>query len=353
MSYQDTEYENLVSLFWNNEKVYQEDMSSSSDSFLENSHSLKSIPLGKFYVCDESNNTKSTNVSNNNLTVDSLAMNHQIVEQPKKKTFLIKKYVKYEEIIKEFCGDEEASDTDKKSKKHKIAQGKRLKLIKYNNKKLSNLEKVEKLKILSKVVRRYRRKIKNIRKKIKLNSDKIFAKYLNKKLIKDKKNKKDKVKENHLTLSNLILALKKIKTANFDIEEDRMALENLISAVASGRLRPDSINYNIIATQIRSFLDEQKIKHLIKDPKIYINFAEKEVFITKKELEFYKRAGTDENIYRTILGFKHEAQQGNNNKGMYDQVLASLMNKNVVDADEFCNNLFNTDITNLNNVFIK
>jgi len=194
-------------------------------------------------------------------------------------------------------------------------------------------------------------KLRTSEKKIKLNSDKIFAKYLNKKLIKDKKNKKDKVKENHLTLSNLILALKKVKTANFEIEEDRMALENFISAIASGRLRPDSINYNIIATQIRAFLDEQKIKHLIKDPKIYINFQEKEVYITKKELEFYKRAGTDENIYRTILGFKHEAQQGN--KGMYDQVLASLMNKNAMDADEFCNNLFNTDITNLNNVFIK
>jgi len=348
MSYQDTEYENLVSLFWNNEKVYQEDMS--SDNFLESSQSIKSVPLGKYYVCDESNNTKSTTVSNNNLTIDALMTHH--VAEPKKKTFLIKKYVKYEEIIKEFCGDEDASDTEKKSKKHKLPQGKRLKLIKYNNKKLSNLEKVEKLKILSKVVRRYRRKIKNIRKKIKLNSDKIFAKYLNKKLTKDKKNKKDKAKENNLTLSNLILALKKIKSANFEIAEDKMVLENLISLLASGRLRPDSINYNIITTQIRAFLEEQKIKHLIKDPKIYINFPEKEVYITKKELDFYKKAGIDENIYRTILGFRQEVQ-ANKGTGMYDQVLASLMNKNAMDADEFCNNLFNTDITNTNNVFIK
>jgi len=349
MSYQENvEYENLVSLFWNNDKVYQEDLS--SDSLLDSSQCLKTFPLGKYYVCDESNNTKSTTVSNNNLTIDSLAMNAQVVEPPKKKTFLIKKYVKYEEIIKEFCGEEDASDTEKKPKKHKIPQGKRLKLIKYNNKKLSNLEKVEKLKILSKVVRRYRRKIKNIRKKIKLNSDKIFAKYLNKKLTKDKKNKKDKAKENNMALSTLILALKKVKTAHFEIEEDRNAIENLISLVASGKLRPDSINYNIISTQIRSFLEEQKIKHLIKEPKIYINFPEKEVYITKKELEFYKKAGTDENIYRSILGFRQEAQT---NRGMYDQVLASLMNKNVMDADEFCNNLFNTDITNCNNVFIK
>jgi len=225
-------------------------------------------------------------------------------------------------------------------------------LIKYNNKKLSNLEKVEKLKILSKVVRRYRRKIKNIRKKIKLNSEKIFAKYLNKKLIKDKKNKKDKEKEKNLSLGNLIIALKKIKSANFEYAEDGMAIENLISLLASGKLRPDSINYNIITTQIRAFLEEQNIKHLIKDPKIYINFPEKEVYITKKELEFYKNAGTNEAVYRTILGFKHQ-EEVHENKGMYDHVLASLMNKSMMDADEFSNNLFNTDIARCNNVFIK
>jgi len=349
MSYQDTEYENLVSLFWNNEKVYQEDMSSSSESFLENSHSLKSLPLGKFYVCDESNNTKSTNVSNNNLTVDSLVNTFHAAELPKKKTFLIKKYVKYEEIIKEFCGEDEISDGEKKNKKSKISTGKRIKLIKYNNKKLSNLEKIEKLKILSKVVRRYRRKIKNIRKKIKVNSEKIWAKYLNKKITKDKKNKKEK--EKPLSIGNLILALKKLRNVPMEFEEDRLAIENLISVIASGKLKPESINYQIIATQIRAFLAEDKVKHLIREPTIYINLPAKEVYITKKELEFYRKAGTDENLFRTILGFKQEEIQ---EKGIYDHVLASYMTKNVMDADEFCNNLFNTDIAyNCNNVFIK
>jgi len=292
-------------------------------------------------------------VSNNNYTIDSLETAPHIVEAPKKKTFLIKKYVKYEEIIKEFCGEEDISDSEKRAKKHKLAQGKRIKLIKYNNKKLSNLEKVEKLKILSKVVRRYRRKIKNIRKKIKLNSEKIFAKYLNKKLTKDKKNKKDRTKEKHLQLGDLLLALKKIRATKFEFAEDRMAIENLISLIASGRLRPESINYNIIATQVRAFLEEEKIKHLIKDPKIYINFPEKEVYITKKELDFYKKAGTDETVFRSILGFKKSEVPQQENKGMYDHVLASLMNKNMMDTDEFCNNLFNTDIASCNNVFTK
>jgi len=347
MSCQDTDYENLVSLFWNDEKIYQD----LPDNYSNNSYTLKPIPMGKFYVNDDSNNTKSTTVSNN-MTIDSFAVNSQVVELPKKKTFLIKKYVKYEEIIKEFCGEDDVSDSEKKVKKHKVSPAKRIKLIKYNNKKLSNLEKVEKLKILSKVVRRYRRKIKNIRKKIKLNSEKIFAKYLNKKLTKDRKNKKEKTQEKPVSLNNLIIALRKIKNTKFEYSEDRQAIESLISLLASGKLRPDSINYNIIATQIRAFLDEDKIKHLIKDPKIYINFPEKEVYITKKELDFYKNAGADESIFRTILGFKLP-EVAQDNKGMYDHVLASLMNKNIMDNDEFCNNLFNTDIANCNNVFMK
>jgi len=235
----------------------------------------------------------------------------------------------------------------KKAKKTKAAQGKRIKLIKYNNKKLSNLEKVEKLKILSKVVRRYRRKIKNIRKKIKVNSERIWAKYLNKKLIKNKKNKKEK---ETLSVGNIILALKKVRNFDFDYEEDKLVLENMINLLASGKLRPDSVNYHILATQIRTLLGDDKIKHLIKDPKIYINFPEKEVYITKKELDFYKKAGSDESVFRAILGFKQEEVQ---EKGIYDHVLASYMNKNVcMDTDEFCNNLFNTDVY-CNNVFIK
>jgi len=349
MSYQDNnEYENLVSLFWNTEKTYQEDIQ--TPLFTLNNYCQKTIPLGKYFVSDESNNTKSTTVSNNNLTVDALATTLHVAEPAKKKVFLIKKYVKYEEIIKEFCGEDEISDSEKKTKKSKVNSGKRIKLIKYNNKKLSNLEKVEKLKILSKVVRRYRRKIKNIRKKIKVNSEKIWAKYLNKKMIKDKKNKKEKEKEKPMCLGNLMIALKKLRSFPFEYDQDRLAVENLVNLISSGKLKPDSINYQIIATQVRAFLEEDKIRHLVKDPKIYINFPEKEVFITKKELEFYKNAGTDENVFRTILGFKKEYVQ--ENKGIYDHVLARMMNKNV-DADEFCNNLFNTDIANCNNVFIK
>jgi len=279
----------------------------------------------------------------------------------KPKVFLIKKYVKYEEIIKEFCGDDENnSDTERKIKKNKIPPGKRIKLIKYNNKKLSNLEKVEKLKILSKVVRRYRRKIKNIRRKIKQNSEKIWEKYLSKKIVKKKKNSQRKEKEErNFSLGNLITSLKKVgshETAEYS--EDGRAIENLVSLIASGKLRPDSIQFKKIATQIRMLMSEDKVKVVNKEQRVSVKFPEREVFITKKELEFYRKAGGEEPVYRAILGLRPNVEDDEDmdmapNKGIYDRVLEGLMSKNIVDSDEFCNNLFNTDIANCNNVFIK
>jgi len=244
-------------------------------------------------------------------------------------------------------------------KKNKIAPGKRIKLIKYNNKKLSNLEKVEKLKILSKVVRRYRRKIKNIRRKIKQNSEKIWEKYLSKKIVKNKKNSQKKEKEErNFTLGNLVSALKKVGNYEAEYTEDRKAIENLISLIASGKLKPESVQFKKIATQIRMLLSEDKVRTVNRDQKVSVKFPEKEVFITKKELEFYRKAGSEEGVYRAILGLRptmddDEDMEGTPNKGIYDRVLEGLMSKNMVDSDEFCNNLFNTDIANCNNVFIK
>jgi len=291
--------------------------------------------------------------------MDSLA-NTSAIEVKKPKVFIIKKYVKYEEIIKEFCGEEENSDSEKKPKKSRLPKEKRIKLIKYNNKKLSNLEKVEKLKILSKVVRRYRRKIKNIRKKIKQNSDKIFARYLNKKLVKDKKLARKE--PCGLSLNNFVNSLRKVKSnGSGEFSQDRKALEDFVNLLASGRLKPDSMQFKIIATQVRMLLEEQKVKAIGKREKTMVCLPENNVVVSKKEFEFYKKAGGDVNVLRAIFGYKpvgdaEEKQDGGcsgkNQGGLFDlPILESLINKE--DSDEFCNNLFNTDIASCNNAFIK
>jgi len=158
-------------------------------------------------------------------------------------------------------------------------------------------------------------------------------------------------------LGNLITALKKVGNYQAEFSDDRRAIENLISLIASGKLKPESVQFKKIATQIRMLIPENKLRTVNKDQKVSVKFPEREVFITKKELEFYRKAGSEEAVYRAILGLRpnveHEDMEDTPNKGIYDRVLEGLMSKNMVDSDEFCNNLFNTDIANCNNVFIK
>jgi len=105
-------------------------------------------------------------------------------------------------------------------------------------------------------------------------------------------------------------------------------------------------------------LSQDKVKAVNKEQKVSVKFPEREVFITRKELDFYRRAGAEEPVYRAILGLRPKVEDDEDmettpNKGIYDRVLEGLMSKNMVDSDEFCNNLFNIDIANCNNVFIK
>ena len=357
MNNYDHNFDDIVTLFWNNENPQIEQKSQSQD----NLNSLNSI-VSKYFVNNESNNTKTTCDSNpgNNFTTENIIpaiTSINVVEEPKKhKTFHIKKYVKYEEIIKEFCSEDDDSVIDNKTK---ILREKRIKFIKNNNKKLSNLEKLKKLKILSKVVKRYRRKLKNLKKKFKDNSDKIFQKYLNKKIKKIKKNPKNKNFQKNLSLSKLIIALQKLKDKDNGLEfaQDRSALENFINLIISGKIRLDSIQFKKIASQVRNLLEEDTIQPIIGNPKIFINLPEKKVYITKTELDYYKNAGNNEDIFRSILGFKKNYNLEENEscenifslkknlsedsfQGMYDPILDSLINKNNSLSNEFCNNLF-------------
>ena len=316
-------------------------------------------------ISDASNYTKTVCDSNQNFTINSQNNFQNNTEQhtiKKEKIFLIKKYIKYDEIINEFCGDEEAM-LEKRSKIIRNPNEKKIKLIK-SSKKLKDFEKIEKLKILSKVVRRYRRQLKNIKRKIKQKSEKSFQKYLNKNLsLKDKKKKSSKI---NFSMKNLIITMKKLQDSNntLDYSEDRNALENLICLIGSGRIDFNSIHYKKICTQIRMFLKDGHIEHLKKNSNILVNLPEKNVYISKIELEFYKNAINDENIFRAILGLSDpvikketglftRTNQEVRSQTIYDPVLESLFNNTMIDCDEFCNNLFSNDQSSRNNVLIK
>jgi len=78
-----------------------------------------------------------------------------------------------------------------------------------------------------------------------------------------------------------------------------------------------------------------------------------------------ERKGMDEaNLYRDENSFKNstsiitekcimENSREKRNSRIYDPILESIINKNPMNSEEFCNNLFNTDVSACNNVFIK
>ena len=186
MNFYEAGDDNLVSSFWNTEKcstdnipiaIFSDEKYLGMRKYFVQSNNQKtdydySNTMIKFNLneiepiktrCD-SNYTKTACDSNHNFTINSQNFYQDNTEQAKKNIFLIKKIVKCDEQIEETCGKNYG--LQKRINKSTIEKLKRMKLMKSNNMNLSNLEKVEKLKILSKTVRRYRRKMKNMRKKI-------------------------------------------------------------------------------------------------------------------------------------------------------------------------------------------
>jgi len=112
-----------------------------------------------------------------------------------------------------------------------------------------------------------------------------------------------------LSSRKLILALSKLKNKNNNLpfSGDRTLIEDLVNLVASKKMRFSTINFKKIASQIRLFLDEDKVFHIsTKCDSIFVDLPEKNAYITQKELKYYKDANADSNIFRTILGIKHQ-----------------------------------------------
>jgi len=250
-------------------------------------------------------------------------------------------------------------------KKTKIRRGSRLRFINYKNgNKLNEEEKLSKLKILSKIVRRYRRKLKNIKKKFKSNVEKNFQKHLSSKLNCRKKDKSDI----NLPLVNLITTLKKFKNLkSSEFSNENNIIEQFVELIAENKINFNSINFKKICSQIRLFLPKDKIKHISRvHPKIFINLPEKDIYITKKELAYYKKAGEDQDIFRTIFGIKQQCSEQPAPQNVFNGKLANLFNDfplNIykenheeqmynMNNENFYQNYFKMDSFN-NNLFIK
>jgi len=227
----------------------------------------------------------------------------------KRKLFKVKKYVEYDEILKEIYSENEENYEDISKTKNKLLNRKRFTLRKKdeNFSKLSQKEKVEKLSQLSKLVKRYRRKYTCLQSKIKNNISKIFQKYLFEKL---KINYKNKYLNHNLNLDlfQVVKSFRKLNSAkNLDYSDQKHVLETLVNVIADNKIPFDSINFKKLCTQVRLLLPKEKIKYINKKgSQITIQFPEREVKVTKTEYNAYHDYINNNEILRKIFGIERQ-----------------------------------------------
>ena len=166
---------------------------------------------------------------------------------------------------------------------------------KVNFSKLSDREKDKRLKNLSTLITRLRKKIRNQETKYNNLTDKKFKKYF-----------KEKTEGADLDLDNLISAIKILKNYNkHEFEDQKNIIQNLIDSIAKGRLTPDSIHFKKICTQARMRMDPKNVKYIEPNSNsINYSFLDKDVTIGPTEYEYYKDYQKNENVMRSIFGIE-------------------------------------------------
>lgn len=261
--------------------------------------------------------------------------------------------------------DEEELTSRSEEENLELTEAKRISAYsKVNFSKLSDAEKDERLKNQAKLVKRLRRKVRNLEKKFKCNANKVlnkYFKYYNKESVKKEKkqsnissptlNDKGEVKKMNweINIEKLCKAIKVLRNhENFEYEDQAHVLENFINLIAEDKIPFDSINFKKICTQIRLFLKKEKIRYIGKKGKeITFGFPEKDVYITKKEYEAYSRFKDSEATVRTILGvFNGDENDTPPEKIKFDSTKqTSSCLTNVANAEQNNTNLVNTLLT--------
>lgn len=219
-----------------------------------------------------------------------------------RKIFRIKKYTKYNKYLNEICTDSDISDEEKN--KLKDPKGKKISpFSKVNFSKLKAEEKDERLKNLAKLVKRLRRKVRNLENKVRFNASKLLNKYVWTKLGINSKNKYVPP-EFSFDFDKICRALKRVRNhEDFEFADQKHLIENLINLIAEDKLKLDSLGYRRICSQIRMLLNKDQIKYISKkNSKVTITFPETEVYITKTEYNKLKKYKDKEDILRAVLG---------------------------------------------------
>lgn len=100
-----------------------------------------------------------------------------------------------------------------------------------------------------------------------------------------------------------MISLKKLRDyEGFEFDVMKRVIENLFCLIADNKLNLNSIHFRKICTQIRMFLNSQKVKY-ISDK------GRKIVEITPKEYEYYSDLSKNEKAMRGVFGLKQTAER--------------------------------------------
>jgi hypothetical protein len=221
-----------------------------------------------------------------------------------KKIFKIKKYIKYNKYLSEICSEEELSDTDKNvlkdPKSKKISP-----FSKVNFSKLKTEEKDERLKNLAKLVKRLRRKVRNLENKVRFDATKLLNKHIWNKLGINTKNKYLKP-EFQFDFEKIHKALRKLRNyQDFEFDDHKHIIENIINLIAEDKLKPSSLLFRKICSMIRQLIPKEKVKALFKnDQNVTLKFPDIELLITSKEYAEISKYSNNEDLVRTIYSLK-------------------------------------------------
>jgi hypothetical protein len=209
---------------------------------------------------------------------------------------------------------------------------------KVNFSKLSDDEKNERLRNLSGLVSRLRKKLRNQDRKFKQKMNKKITKLFESSLgIKPKQEDKDKVESDHTycdgLINNLIKSIKILKeNENAKFEDEKNLIENLLYIISDNKLSIESIHFKKICTIIRMFIEKEKIKYISEDGKaITYSFKEKDIIVTPQEYDYYLPFKNNEEALRNIFGL-------------------SMINKDYPNIINFSNNFPFNNNNNINNI---
>jgi len=241
---------------------------------------------------------------------------------------------------------------------------------------------------LSKLVKRLRRKVKNLDNKFKNNTNKLLTKFISHSLGLSKKKKhqqEDILNNNNEDLNtsnnkinpqgecngNLEIDVDKICKAlnnlrnyeHFEYEDEKHIIENMINLIAEDKLPLDSINFRKICTQLRLFTSSEKVNYISKKgQKITFSFPERDLNITGKEYEYYSNFKDREDVIRMILGINEQGGDVNypekinfDQKNKVKEIIVNNKGEDKERNDGFMNPNYNNNVKleniSLNNLF--